>query len=79
MLHRLRVALKPKDLGFKLGGTECGGVEDAEGGTQERRIDRLISISLCDGISVDMFSLCKLSISRRQHIVVTGNPYIKRR
>jgi transposase-like protein len=27
MLHRLRVALKPKDLGYKLGGTECGGVE----------------------------------------------------
>jgi transposase-like protein len=27
MLHRLRVALKPKDLGFKLGGTESGGVE----------------------------------------------------
>jgi transposase-like protein len=30
MLHRLRVALKPRDLGFKLGGTESNGVETDE-------------------------------------------------
>jgi acyl-CoA synthetase (AMP-forming)/AMP-acid ligase II len=29
------------------------------------------------GSSVDMFSLCKLSISRRQNIVVACNPHIK--